>query len=142
MHRWLYWTDWGEVAKIERISMDGSNSSRQTLLSTDLVWPNGLTLDYSTQTLYWADASLNKIESSQVDGSNRILLTTYSILHPFALTYYNRHLYWSDWESDQISTTKVSSPDNTSILVSSLHTEPMGLEVVATSRQPLCECPL
>ena len=85
--RWLYWTDWGVVTKIERVSMDGDNSTRQALHRTNLGWPNGLTIDYATQTLYWADAQLNKIESSNVDGSNRTLLTTNLILHPFGITY-------------------------------------------------------
>ena len=140
-YRWLYWTDWGQVAKIERISMDGKNSSRQTLHNTGLAWPNALTIDYSTQTLYWADAQLNKIETSSVDGSNRRILTT-NILHPFGLTYHSGYLYWSDWQTDQITMTHVSSPDNVSVLVSTLDTEPMGLEVVATSRQPIGECML
>ena len=138
-YRWLYWTDWGVVAKIERISMDGNNSTRKALHSTNLAWPNALTIDYTTQTLYWADAQLNKIESSNVDGSNRALLTTNLILHPFGITYHNGYLYWSDWQTDQITMTHVSAPDNVTVLVSTLETEPMGLEVVATSRQPICK---
>jgi len=50
----------GDVAKIERASMDGD--ARRTLHNTDLVWPNGLTLDYQNQVLYWIDAFLDKIE--------------------------------------------------------------------------------
>ena len=135
--RWLYWTDWGEVAKIERISMAGEIDSRQTLHETGLTWPNALTVDYSMQTLYWADAQLNKIEMSGVDGSNRTLLTSSMVLHPFALTYHNGALYWSDWQTDQIFTTNVATPNSVSVLVPTLGTEPMGLEVVTTARQPI-----
>ena len=42
-HSDMFWTDWGDVAKIERAKMDGSN--RMTLVDTNLVWPNGLALD-------------------------------------------------------------------------------------------------
>lgn len=140
VYRWLYWTDWGQVAKIERISMDGNDSSRQILHNTGLAWPNCLTIDYSTETLYWADAQLNKIETSKVDGTNRRILTTNLILHPFGLTYHSGYLYWSDWQTDQITMTPVSSPDNVTVVVSTLDTEPMGIEVVALSRQPICEC--
>ena len=140
MYRWLYWTDWGQVAKIERISMDGDNSSRQTLHNTGLAWPNCLTIDYNTGTLYWADAQLNKIETSKVDGLNRRILTTNLILHPFGLTYHSGYLYWSDWQTDQITMTQVSRPDNVTVVVATLDTEPMGIEVVAVSRQPICEC--
>ena len=135
--RVLYWTDWGEVAKIERISMAGESSSRQTLHNTELTWPNALTIDYTTQTLYRADAQLNKIECSRVDGSNRMLLTTTMVLHPFAITFYNGFLYWSDWQTDQIFTTHITSPNDVSVLVATLDTEPMGLQVVTESRQPI-----
>lgn len=45
--RYLFWTDWGHIAKIERANLDGSD--RKVLINTDLGWPNGLTLDYDTR---------------------------------------------------------------------------------------------
>lgn len=45
--RFLFWTDWGNIAKIERSHLDGSE--RKVLINTDLGWPNGLTLDYDTR---------------------------------------------------------------------------------------------
>lgn len=45
--RYLFWTDWGHIAKIERSHLDGSD--RKVLVNTDLGWPNGLTLDYDTR---------------------------------------------------------------------------------------------
>lgn len=45
----LFWTDWGNIAKIERSHLDGSE--RKVLINTDLGWPNGLTLDYDTRRL-------------------------------------------------------------------------------------------
>ena len=39
---WMYWTDWGENAKIERAGLDGSN--RQAIVTKDIQWPNGLTI--------------------------------------------------------------------------------------------------
>ena len=45
--RYLFWTDWGHIAKIERSHLDGSD--RKVLINTDLGWPNGLTLDYDTR---------------------------------------------------------------------------------------------
>ena len=61
----MYWTDWGEGPKIERAGMDGS--SRSIIVNTDIYWPNGLTLDYEEQKLYWADAKLNFIHKSNLD---------------------------------------------------------------------------
>lgn len=45
----MYWTDWGSHPKIEVADMSGAN--RQTLISTDLGWPNGLVLDLENRYL-------------------------------------------------------------------------------------------
>lgn len=68
-HRFMYWTDWGANPKIERAGMDASN--RTVIISTNLTWPNGLAIDYHTERLYWADASIKTIEYGNFDGSGR-----------------------------------------------------------------------
>ena len=66
----MFWTDWGTVARIETASMDGTN--RRTLISRNLRWPNGITVDYSSSgALFWSDAGLDKIETSDIHGHNR-----------------------------------------------------------------------
>ena len=40
--------------------MDGTHKS--LIISTKIVWPNGLTIDYTNDLLYWADAHLGYIE--------------------------------------------------------------------------------
>lgn len=67
--RYMYWTDWGEIPKIERAGMDGT--SRQMIIDSDIYWPNGLTLDYDEKKLYWADAKYNFIHRSALDGTSR-----------------------------------------------------------------------
>lgn len=49
--------------------MDGSH--RTKIVSDGVIWPNGLTLDYTAARLYWADAKYHVIESVNLDGSNR-----------------------------------------------------------------------
>ena len=135
-NRRLYWTDWGNVAKIERSSMDGKD--RTVLINTNLVWPNAITLDYQTKTLYWADAALDKIESSDTDGLSRTLLTDSSLVgHPFAITIFNDTLYWSDWAHNLIRTAHISQPSNISaVSFDVLPADPMALHVVTEQRQP------
>lgn len=132
--RYMYWTDWGGVAKIERASMDGSD--RRTLHSTGLIWPNGLTIDYSAQKIYWVDASLDRIEYSNVDGSGRFVLFS-GLDHPFSLTLEENLLFWTDWFNDAIHVThKISGASAGNLtLFSNLRDRPFGIEAVSSARQ-------
>lgn len=56
----MYWTDWGEVPKIERADLDGME--RVVMVNTSLGWPNGLALDYEERKIYWGDAKTDMIE--------------------------------------------------------------------------------
>ena len=98
----MYWTDWGSNPKIEQAAMDGS--SRRTVITGNLGWPNGLTIDRSTNRLYWADAKLDKIEVSDLTGANRrLIVSSTADIHPFGLTLYQGMLYWTDWNNQSIS---------------------------------------
>ena len=72
--RYMYWTDWGSSARIERAFMSGTG--RRSIISTSLQWPNGLAIDFRQLKLYWTDAGYDKIERSNLDGSYRQVLCT------------------------------------------------------------------
>ena len=117
--------------------MDGR--ARQILHNSRLVRPYGLTLDYQNQVLYWIDASLDKIESSNVDGTNRTLIANFAFsstsYHPFSMTFFNNILYWSDWGTDKIHSIFANGTSLSSLIERfSLST---GIEVVSKSRQQL-----
>ena len=131
-YRVMYWTDWGLNPKIEKASMDGG--TRRAIVTTDIVWPNGITLDYDTQTLYWVDGSLDKIESCNTNGNNRMILNN-NISHPFGITFYQNTLYWGDWNTNIIYSTCLTKP-NASTVIINLVNDPMGMHVISTERQP------
>jgi len=88
LFRRMFWADWGKTPKIEVSSLDGSG--RRTIVSTDLVWPNGLTIDRGLEKLYWADAKLDRIEYANLDGTQRRILVSEFIPHIFSLSLLGR----------------------------------------------------
>ena len=115
--------------------MDGRN--RHVIVSVDLVWPNGLAIDIESQSLYWADAMLDKIESANTDGTNRHVLSTLGIFHPFSLTVLERSLYWTDWEMDVVLTGSSDLYLNARHLAHLNGSRPMGIKAVSRLNQPL-----
>lgn len=95
----MFWTDWGEVPKIEKASMSGDHSTREVIVSEKIFWPNGLTIDYEAQLIYWVDGKLRFIESMDYYGKNRKTILKGSRLdYPYAITTYQKKLYWTDWK--------------------------------------------
>lgn len=54
---------------LERTLLDGSE--RKTLVDHKIVYPYGVTIDYTTQHVYWVDTYLDFVERVDYDGSNR-----------------------------------------------------------------------
>ncbi|CAG5013242.1 unnamed protein product [Parnassius apollo] len=101
----MYWSVWASAVSargsIESAYMDASR--RRTLLDTDLHWPNGLALDTNTDTLYWCDTYLNKIERLRMsaDGNHvRELVAkdepSAPLKKPYGLALYEGALMWSE----------------------------------------------
>lgn len=130
----MYWTDYGTVVRIERASMDGA--LRTNLHTTELSAPYGLTIDYDTQTLYWVDYSLDKLEKSNTDGTNRTVVTRASVQCPWGITFFENKLYWSDICQHVIYTASIDTPNNVSTLIST-GSDPYRLHVISKDRQPL-----
>ena len=98
----MFWSDWGTVPKIERSGMDGSY--RQVILKDKVRWPNGLTVDLALDKLYWVDAKLNTIGSSNLDGSGArtVLFSTQHLRHPFSISVFSDLMYWTEWDTHAI----------------------------------------
>ncbi|CAN9499060.1 unnamed protein product [Ophioblennius macclurei] len=98
---YMYFTTVQErSAKIEGASLDGTE--RESLFTTGLIRPVALTLDNKLGKLFWVDADLKRIESSDLTGANRIVLQDSNILQPMGLTILGDHLYWIDRQQQMI----------------------------------------
>ena len=131
----LYWTEWGSVARIKKASMDGS--ANITIHDVAIQRPYSLVIDITTQMLYWADYTLNKIESSSVNGSDRHIITTMGVSQTFAITLLGSKLYFSDWVFGVRSVNRFGREAPTTVynnFCDSIST--YGLEVISIQRQP------
>ena len=114
--------------------MDGS--FKRTIHSTGLHWPNALTLDFETQTLFWADAALDRVEASSTSGASRRVLTTHYIYHPFGMTFYRGWLFWTDWATNSILASEATIPFFPIGVRIGLSLDPMGIQMMASGKQP------
>lgn len=77
----MLWTDWGDLKPgIYQSSMDGS--AVRCLVSEDVKWPNGISVD--DQWVYWTDAYLDCIERISLSGQQRSVLLD-NLPHPYAI---------------------------------------------------------
>ncbi|XP_038072970.1 low-density lipoprotein receptor-related protein 2-like [Patiria miniata] len=110
--RHIYWANWGDNPKIDRADLDGNN--RTLLVEGDLLWLNGIAIDFEANYLYWCDARLDKIERSDLSGNHRTILLdiqSYPGIHPFGLALYKNSLYWTDWKSGTLHRIHVNGSD-------------------------------
>jgi sortilin-related receptor len=122
LYRYLFYTDWaiGEPS-ISRCSADGSNI-KHLFTKPTIHWPNGITVDYIAERIYWVDAKFDYIGSSDLDGqkfrkilSNSVILSDFIlrissnsrffqryIEHPFAIAVFKDSMYWTDWKKSSV----------------------------------------
>lgn len=108
---WITYTDWGNHPGIFLVSMDGEK--RETLIETEVVWPNGLAADYETNQLYWADARLNKIERVDLKTRRRTEIVHEVNSNPFSVSVFENRIYWSDWAGNDIKSCNKYSGNGT-----------------------------
>ncbi|KAH8283831.1 hypothetical protein KR054_002978, partial [Drosophila jambulina] len=134
---WMYWSDWGASPRIERAGMDGSH--RTTIISYDVKWPNGITLDLVKKRLYWVDGKLNTISSSNYDGSERrqVLYSGEYLRHPFSITTFEDYVYWTDWDKQAVfKANKFTGEDVQAVTAGHMLEHPMVVHVYHPYRQP------
>lgn len=132
----IFWSDWGSQARIERAGMDGENR-RVILTGKNIKWPNGLALDLLEERLYWADAKVKSIFSSDYYGNDvKVVLHSHSFLrHPFSLAIFEDRVFYTDWEHDGvISVNKFTGSDVTKLMTSV--STPMTVRIYHRATQP------
>ncbi|XP_011664249.2 low-density lipoprotein receptor-related protein 1 isoform X2 [Strongylocentrotus purpuratus] len=103
-HGNMYWTDWGLRAYIGRMGMDGTNPIE--IHNENIAWPNGITVDYTADRIYWTDAHLDHISFADLEGNNIHELanddSVHRIAHPFSIAVFDEWVYWTEWNIKKV----------------------------------------
>jgi hypothetical protein len=89
--------------------------------------------------VYWIDAKLNLIGSSDLDGANSrvILYSPEKLKHPFSITLFEDWMYWTDWDRNAVfKANKFDGSNSDAVTAKDLKQIPMAVHVYHPYRQP------
>ncbi|KAK7142627.1 hypothetical protein R3I94_012093 [Phoxinus phoxinus] len=134
--RKVYWTDLAGRT-INRASLEPGSES-EIIINTALTSPEGLAVDVARRRLFWVDSTPDKIETANLDGSDRRVLFEKDLVNPRAIIVDSPTgtLYWTDWnrEAPKIESSSVDG-QNRRILVQDGIGLPNALAYDSTTRQ-------
>lgn len=82
----MFWTNWNEQSpSIMRATLTGSNVI--VIIGSDIRTPNGLAIDHRAEKLYFSDATLDKIERCEYDGTRRYVSQVKAHVSSFTRAY-------------------------------------------------------
>lgn len=95
-HGLMFWSDGGELPKIETAWMDGSR--RRTIVDTNIGLPEAITIDFAMDhTIYWVDSKLQIIEMMDHDGQNRHVVARGDALkRPVSVDIFESNMFWTN----------------------------------------------
>ena len=102
----MYYAAWGSINKI---GMDGSNKT--TLVTGQgLIQPWGVTIDFSTSKIFWADRLGHRIESSNLDGDERTVVNS-AENGPHGVAVLNGRIYWGEHRNKRLESSTIEGKD-------------------------------
>uniref|UniRef100_A0A8C7J5Z5 LDL receptor related protein 1 n=1 Tax=Oncorhynchus kisutch TaxID=8019 RepID=A0A8C7J5Z5_ONCKI len=126
----MFWTNWNEQSpSIMRASLSGANVL--VIIGNDIRTPNGLAIDHRAEKLYFSDATLDKIERCEYDGSNRYVVVKNEPVHPFGLAVYGDYIFWTDWVRRAVLRADKFVGRDMRLLRNDIPQQPMGIIAVA-----------
>eukprot|EP00794_Sanderia_malayensis_P002951 gene2951-3401_t len=101
---YLFWIDLGSSPRIERATLDGKD--RRSIVTTILVWPNDIAIDFSAKRVYWIDGKTYKIWSVDYAGGGRRYHANvpqygshHILIRPYSMALFAQQslVYLTDW---------------------------------------------
>uniref|UniRef100_A0A7M4FXS6 LDL receptor related protein 1 n=1 Tax=Crocodylus porosus TaxID=8502 RepID=A0A7M4FXS6_CROPO len=126
----MFWTNWNEQhPSIMRATLGGANVL--IIIDQDIRTPNGLAIDHQAEKLYFSDATLDKIERCEYDGSHRYVILKSEPVHPFGLAVYSDYIFWTDWVRRAVQRANKHMGSDMRLLRVDIPQQPMGIIAVA-----------
>lgn len=97
------------------------------------MWPNGIALDVIKEKIYWSDAGKDRIEYSNMDGTDRRTLIDKELPHVFGFSLMGDNFYWTDWQRRSIDRANKETGNNRESILEQI-SNVMGLKAVNLSR--------
>ncbi|XP_066473947.1 prolow-density lipoprotein receptor-related protein 1 [Tiliqua scincoides] len=136
----MFWTNWNEQhPSIMRATLSGANMI--TIIDKDIRTPNGLAIDHKSEKIYFSDATLDKIERCEYDGSQRQVILKTEPVHPFGLAVYGEYIFWTDWVRRSVQRANKYVGSDMKHLRIDIPQQPMGIIAVANDTNS-CELSL
>uniref|UniRef100_A0A803TQP0 LDL receptor related protein 1B n=1 Tax=Anolis carolinensis TaxID=28377 RepID=A0A803TQP0_ANOCA len=112
----LFFTDYGNIAKIERCDMDGMNRTR--LVVSKIEQPTAITLDLINKYIYWVDVYLDSVGVVDYQGHNRhTIIEGRLVRHLYGLTVFEDYLYATNLDNFSVLQINRFNGSNTQMLL-------------------------
>lgn len=117
--RTFFYTDWGYTpGRIGKANYD-DGSERVVIVNTAVVWPNGLTIDTTTQMIFWCDSNSGTVDTADYEGANRATLVSgRQVDRLFGIAVDDSWIYLSGWGVRTVNKYPRDGSSNTPTVVS------------------------
>ncbi|KFM73279.1 Prolow-density lipoprotein receptor-related protein 1, partial [Stegodyphus mimosarum] len=130
----MFFTEWGYAAPaLEKSRLDGSE--RVKLVVEKIVYPNGITVDIPTETVYWVDMYLGTIEKVNYDGTGRkTVIRNVQVKNLYGISVFEDYIYVTSVDGNNILA--IQKYNHNSKPIKSNMTHPFSIHVYHRQRQP------
>ncbi|KAL9884451.1 LDL receptor related protein 4 [Glossina fuscipes fuscipes] len=134
---WLYIAD-VNLDIIRRVNLKNLTESK-VIVNTQLATPNGISVDWIADNIYWSDSDHRIIEVSRLDGCCRKSILSDDMGDPRSLIVHPKrgYLFWSDWDTPSRIERCLLDGSNRTILVGNNLGFPTGLTIDFENRRLL-----